>query len=267
VSAPLAPGSEAAPGYQVLEHLNRGLDLDVYDVWSEERDCRCVVKAVRPDAAGREAVARRLRREGRLLRRLTHPHLVRAYEVVEAGGLPLVVLETLDGATVAWLSREAPRPLRASDLAHLGVQLCSAAHYLHGHGILHLDLKPANVVSDLGRAKVLDLSLARRPGRVPAGLGTPAYLSPEQARGERVDAAADVWGIGATLWAAATGTPPFPGSASRRFEQLERRAEPVGRRRRLPAALATAIDACLEPDPLQRPAVAELAARLDPLAG
>ena len=127
MSAPVAPGGVLAPGYEVLEHLNRGQDLDIYDVWSEERDCRCVIKVVRPDAPHADEAAARLRREGRLLRRLTHPHLVRAYELLETASGPVLVLETLDGATVSWLAREAPRPLRASDLANLGLQLGSAS--------------------------------------------------------------------------------------------------------------------------------------------
>ena len=262
--APLRPGARLLPGYAVLSHLARGRELDVYDVWSEERDCRCVAKTLVPGAreAG-DAAARRLRAEGLLLRRLSHPHLVRAYDVAEhEDGRPAVILETLEGATLSWVVREGGVRLTAGDLAHLGRHLCSAASYLHRHGRLHLDLKPSNVISDAGRAKIIDLNLARRPGRVPSGWGTAQYLSPEQARGERAEAASDVWGIGATLWTAATGERPFSGSGK---EQLARRAEPVARRRRLPRVLARAIDACLEPDPAARPPVEELARALDAL--
>jgi eukaryotic-like serine/threonine-protein kinase len=119
------------------------------------------------------------------------------------------------------------------------------------------------VISDAGIARVIDLNLARRPGRVPAGYGTAQYLAPEQARGGRVDAAADVWGIGATLFAAATAKRPFNGSGA---EQLERRAQPVRRLRRgLSKPFADVVDACLEPEPADRPALAELEAELDAL--
>lgn len=95
-----------------------------------------------------------------------------------------------------------------ADVAHLGLQICSAVGYLHQHGFLHLDMKPSNVIVQSGQARVIDLSLARRPGRMPRGLGSPPYLSPEQARGERAAATTDVWGIGVTLYEAATGGGP-----------------------------------------------------------
>ncbi|MEW2297007.1 serine/threonine-protein kinase [Streptomyces sp. NPDC006743] len=308
----LAPGSRPAPGYRVLGHLARTGWLDLYDSWSEERACRCVVKVLRPDRRAEEEAAERLLREGRWLCEFTHPHLVRGYEVRTAPQ-PLVVLETLSGETLSCLLHRLRRRPAAADLALLGVQLCSAVHYLHGRGLLHLDLKPSNVVVDCGRAKVLDLSVARPPGHAPPGMGTFSYLAPEQARGGPLSAAADVWGIGVTLYEAATGDVPFdrgetvpsgsgsgsdvgngngngshhgaggdggdgsdradggtgvggsargPGGGPGWYPQLEASAPPVGTRRRLPRALAEAVDGCLRQDPAARPTVPELAAAL-----
>jgi eukaryotic-like serine/threonine-protein kinase len=251
------------PGYRAIAHLSRGRALDVYDAWSEERRCRCVVKLLRPDRESEPGPRRRLRREGRLLLGLSHPHLVRAYELVERPRLALV-LETLEGETVEHLVARRQRRLPVTELAFLGLHMCSAVHYLHANGYLHLDLKPANVVADGGLAKVIDLSLARRPGRVPRGVGTAQYLSPEQARGGRVGPATDVWGIGAVLFEAATGVRPFP-SSNGRFEQLARRAEPLGGHRRAPARFRRLVDRCLEPEPADRPSVEELARELDSL--
>ena len=276
---PLAPGTRPAPGYEVLAHLTRTGWLDLYDVWSEERACRCVLKAVRPDRLGEERLRERLLREGRWLRDFTHPHLVRAYETVESPE-PLVVLETLTGETLSHLLDRLRHRPAAADVALLGVQLCSAVHYLHGQGLLHLDLKPSNVVVDCGHAKVLDLSLARPPGPAPAGWGTLCYLAPEQARGGPLTAAADVWGIGVVLFEAACGDLPFgrgetgddeqydgegphrAGAPADRSPHPERSAPPVTPRRRLPPALAAGIDGCLRADAASRPAVAELAAAL-----
>lgn len=269
---PLAPGTAPAPGYEVLGHLARTGWLDLYDAWSEERDCRCVVKVLRPDRRDEARLGDRLVREGRWLQTFTHPHLVRAYETFEAPE-PLVVLETLTGETLSHLIGRLPRRAAAEDVAVLGVQLCSAMHYLHGQGLLHLDLKPSNVVVECGHAKVLDLSVARAPGTAPPGVGTFGYLAPEQARGGRLSAAADVWGIGITLYELATGDVPFdpgdtlagttPSEAADWYPQLEEPAPPVATRRRLPRALAAAIDGCLRPDQAARPTVPELSAALD----
>ncbi|WP_317442345.1 serine/threonine-protein kinase [Streptomyces collinus] len=257
---PLAPGTKPVAGYEVLAHLTRTGWLDVYDAWSDERDCRCVLKTVRADLRDEERLARRLLREGRWLREFTHPHLVRAYETFESPE-PLVVLETLTGEMLSHLVDRLQHRAAAADVALLGVQLCSAVHYLHGRGLLHLDVKSSNVVVDRGHAKLLDLSLARPPGPAPAGLGTYGYRAPEQVDGGPLTAAADVWGIGATLFDVATGGPPFerPGTEARAV----RSAPPVGSRRRLPAALAAAVDACLRTDAASRPTVAELSTALE----
>ncbi|MFF3335401.1 serine/threonine-protein kinase [Streptomyces sp. NPDC002888] len=293
----LPPGAAPVAGYEVLAHLTRTGWLDVYDAWSYERDCRCLVKMLRPDRRHEARLRERLLREGRWLQAFSHPHLVRAYETVEMPE-PLVVLETLTGETVAYLIDRLRHRLAAHDLAFLGVHLCSALHYLHGRGLLHLDVKPSNVTIDCRRAKLLDLSVARPPGPAAAGIGTPCYLAPEQARGGSLSAAADVWGVGITLYEAATGDIPFstafptdststttdaepaggesgavptPASLSdtysgqHAYPQLEGRAPPVGTRRRLPRGLAVAIDACLEPDPAARPGIGPLAEAFDAL--
>jgi len=260
----LPEGAALAPGYAALGLLARGLDLDVYDAWSEERDCRCVVKVLRPDRAPDADARERLLGEGRLLLGLAHPHLVRAYEVVEQP--PAVVLETLSGATLATMVTERRRRLPVTDLCHLGLQLCSAIGYLHRRDILHLDLKPSNVISELGHLKLIDLSLARPRGPVPAGLGTRQYLAPEQARGGQATAASDVFGLGGVLFAAATAARPFP-RVDGPFEQLERRAAPVGSLRRLPAAFAGAIDGCLNPESAARPTITALRDVLEEVLG
>ena len=261
-------GHDVLPGYRVVGLLSRGRTLDVYDVWSEERNCRCIVKTLRPDRFDDARARNRLLREGRLLRRLTHPHLVRAYAVL-VEPRPAAVLEMLTGETLGHLVDRRLRPLGAAELAILGLHMASALGYLHRQGILHLDLKPSNVVAEAGRAKIIDLSVARAPGRITAGVGTWCYLAPEQARGEIVGPEADVWGLGATLWEAATGDAPFDdGDDGPEYPQLAREAEPLAARRpRLPAQLAAAVDACLEPDPARRPSLDAVVKRLGRLDG
>ncbi|RKT17204.1 serine/threonine protein kinase [Streptomyces sp. 1114.5] len=265
---PFSAGESIAPGYPVLTHLCRTGWLDVYDCWSEERDCRCVVKVVRPDRRRERRLRERLLREGRWLTEFTHPHLVRGYGTGERPQ-PYAVQETLTGETLAHLLDTGPRRPAATDLALLGLHVCSATHYLHGQGLLHLDLKPSNIVIDCRHAKVLDLSIARPPGPGTPGIGTDGYLAPEQASGGLLTSATDVWGIGITLYEAATGELPF-GDVPSGDEPVSPAppiapAPPVSRSRRLPRSLAAAIDACLRLAPEERPTLPELAEALDRL--
>jgi serine/threonine protein kinase len=177
-----------------------------------------------------------------------------------------LILETLTGATLAYLIDNNRRRVPLSDVIHLGLHLCSAIHYLHRHGILYLDLKPSNIVSKRQLAKVLDLSVARQPGKGVKGIGTANYMSPEQARGDLLGPAADVWGIGTVLFEVAAGEEAFDAYEDEtRYEQLERRAESIRSHRRVPAAFAVAVDACLEPDPAERPTVKDLTQTLNEL--
>lgn len=264
----LRPGTRLTGDAVAIRHLARSNVYDVYDAWSARRGCRVAVKVLRPDRAGDRRAAAALLREGRRLKALAHPHLARAYEVDRA--TPALVLETLGGATLAALAADDGPRIAASDLAVLGLHLCSAVGFLHAEGLLHLDLKPANVVADAGRARVIDLGSARPPGRAPAGVGTWCYMSPEQARGGELTAAADVWGIAITLWEVATGELAYGADArddDHDHPQLARRVDPVRTWRRLPTGLAQAIDAALDPDPAARPQLHELARACELAAG
>jgi serine/threonine protein kinase len=272
-------------GLEAIALLSRARSFEVWDAWDAGRGCRVIVKAVREDRRGDAGAAARLRAEGELLERLRHPHIVRALEVID-GPEPALVLECLGGSTLAALVEEEEEPLDSAELAHLGLQLVSALAYLHGRGHLHLDLKPSNAIAEAGRVRLIDLGLAAPPGRVEPELGTWSYLAPEQVDGERVGAAADVWGLGATLFDCAAGFPPFDdpahekggasgsasGSASdsgpASYPQLERRARPLATLRPdLDPRLGALVGACLDPDPERRPILAQIAAELEQVAG
>jgi serine/threonine protein kinase len=252
----LAAGERIAEDYEVVGLLHRSRTLDVYDVRSDGRDCRCVAKVVRPDRAADEQARRALVEEGRLLLSLAHPHVVRAYEVIEAPDA-VVVLELLSGRTLRQALTHRRHPLPVGDLARLGSHVCAALDHVHRRGIVHLDVKPSNVLVHRGTAKLIDFSVARPPGPLSARVGTRRYMSPEQARVGEVGPAADVWGAGMILYQAATGRHVF--EAAGEHPQLEQRAMPVALLRpRLPRRLAAAIDSALDPDPDARPTVGEL---------
>lgn len=255
---PFSAGREIVPSVEVVAHLARSRRQDVYDAWDHDRACRVAVKVLRPDRRGDVGVTRDLLREGRLLRRIDHPHLVRAF-AVHREPLAAVVLETLGGETLDHLIETNDGPLPTDDLRVVGRQLAAAVHHLHRHGVLHLDLKPANVIADRGRVTVIDLSHARRPGRVRPGHGTWCYAAPEQARGGQVGPAADVWGIAIVLHALATGTHALIDRADTLDvdEPQLHGALPSIREQRpdLPDDLVKLIDGGLAPDPRDRPGV------------
>jgi serine/threonine protein kinase len=188
---------------------------------------------------------------------MSHPHIVRAYEILEAPQ-PVVILETLTGATLAYLVEDNPRGLGLSDVVVLGLQLCSAVHYLHGHGVLHLDIKPSNIVCEHGMAKLLDFDIARGAGRGHRW-GTREYMAPEQAAGGLLSPATDVWGIGVVLFEAATGRLPFDFDSGATYPQLTGSAESIRQYRRVPGAFARAVEGALEPAPERRLSILELA--------
>ncbi|MDQ3716769.1 MAG: serine/threonine protein kinase [Actinomycetota bacterium] len=257
------PYHELAPGVITLALLHEGHRINVYDAWSEPRGCRVVAKALRPDHVDDLKGARQLRAEGRVLRTLDHPHIVRWYETIP-GSSPVVVLETISGFTLSALLDEHDR-LPILDVLHLGLHLTSAVGYLHSKGWLHLDLKPSNVVADAGRAKLIDLSIARRPGKGVPGAGTRGYLAPEQALGQQLTAATDVWGIGGVLYESIVGEPAVPheGGTSTRTGQRPGHLIAVPARlktrRQVPPAVVALIDATLRIDPAQRPTIGQCA--------
>jgi serine/threonine protein kinase len=262
-AAPLPTAFEIVPGYSVVAHLSRNRNLDVYDVWSTERECRCVAKTLRPDLMTNSHASRRLMREGNLLMRFTHPHIVRAYEAVRRPR-PVVILETLGGETLGHLIERRRRRLSLRELSYLGLHVASAVRYLHRRGILHLDLKPENIVCHEARATVIDLSIARRPGWSRRARGTRAFMAPEQFGHGRLSAATDVWGIGAVLYTAASGVLPFvappPGAD-------ERTAPTLASHRRLPTEFIELVDACLRPRAALRPELGEALTTLRATAG
>ncbi|HEV2346143.1 MAG TPA: protein kinase, partial [Actinocrinis sp.] len=169
-------------------------------------------------AAGRTRLADRIKREARLVARLNHPGIVRVYDIVDHGGSPVIVMEYIPGESLAArIRRDGPIP--AATAASMAGRLLAALRHAHAAGIVHRDLKPDNILLTENRCVLTDFGIARSLGGAVSTLtaagtivGTPDYLAPELLQGQEATAAADLWSLGATLFAAVEGTPPFTGT-------------------------------------------------------
>ena len=209
----------------------------------------------------------RFRTEAEAAARLQHPHIVQIHEVGEHNGLPYLSLEYVDGCSLE--QKTEGNPLPAWEAARLVEAIARAIHCAHQRGILHRDLKPSNIlldsegspkVTDFGLAKVLDGEVGPTPTE--AFLGTPSYMAPEQAEGKTREAGvpADVYGLGAILYALLTGEPPFKGATLLHTLEKVRSHEPVPPRRlyrNVPRDLESICLRCLEKEPGRRYATAE----------
>ena len=266
-------GDEIAPGLLAMSRLGGGHAYEAYLAWSERLYAHVVAKVVRPDQVDDGGTLRGLRREVEMLGRLDHPAVVRSFGAVLDGPRPHLVLEHLDGPRLSSLLRRYG-PLPLEQLLPLALQVCSALHYLSMQGVVHLDVKPSNIIMG-STPRVIDLSIARTreaAAELDHVVGTDDFMAPEQcdppATG-RPGPPADVWGLGATLYRAAAGYLPFDveGAQQRsghdRWPQLTQ--PPAVLPREIPDALVKPVLACLDPEPAARPTATELARELEPL--
>jgi serine/threonine protein kinase len=208
----------------------------------------------------------RVLREARAAARLNHPGAVTLYDVVQDQGGTFIVMELVDAPTLAELVGGSG-PLAPARVAALGVQVASALEAAHQAGIVHRDVKPANVmVPDAGMAKLADFGIAWLQGDPQLTwtglvLGSPAYMAPEQARGEESGPAVDFWGLGATLFYAVEGEPPFDRGTS--IATLAAVVNEPPRPPRRAGPLAPLIIALLTKDPTSRPSGPKVRAWLD----
>jgi serine/threonine protein kinase len=233
---PVHSGTQIGP-YMMIDFLRAGGMGEVYKAADTRLDRTVAIKFLPSVLAGDAVALERFRREARAASALNHPHICTVHDIGDYRGRPFFVMELLEGQSLS--ERIAGNPLPISEIVDFAIQSGDALQAAHSKGIVHRDIKPANIfVSPTGQIKILDFGLAKlveesqatattatvseienvagsfvrtRPGRL---MGTPAYLSPEQARNEEVDARTDIFSFGLVLYEMATGRPTFHGQTS-----------------------------------------------------
>ena len=265
----LREGIDAGPvssneidGYQVLEVLGRGGMGVVYKARDKRLGRVVAVKMVADGGHTGQGQLERFLAEAEAIARIRHPHIIQIHAIGEHQGRPYFSLEFAEEGSLA--GRLAQGPMASADAARLVETLAHAVHAAHGAGIVHRDLKPSNVLLTAGDVpKIADFGLAKLIGgdsmRTLSGeaLGTPSYMAPEQAEGrsKQVGPGADVYALGAILYHALTGRPPFLGDSAIETIKLVASAEVVPPRRQRPGVprdLETICLKCLEKDPRKR---------------
>ena len=210
-------------GFRVLEELGRGATGVIFRAMQISLDREVALKVLAAKYAKSERLRDRFLQEARTVGRLRHPNIVQGIDVGVEGETYYMAMEFIDGPTIGELLRRGGA-LDEKRAIRIVMQIADALAYAHDNGIMHRDIKPDNIMlTGDGIAKLCDLGLARVRGdddeksatRRGTALGTPHYISPEQARGdENVDIRSDIYSLGATFYHMVTGTPPFPGNSA-----------------------------------------------------
>jgi eukaryotic-like serine/threonine-protein kinase len=261
----VTPATLAGGRYALERPLGRGGMAEVMLARDTALDRDVAVKLLAERVRGDRDLRERFLREGRFAARLSHPNVVGVYDSGEEDGRPYIVMECVDGASLAEeLGRRGP--LAPAEVAELGRQACEGLAHAHARGLVHRDVKPQNLLlRPDGTVKVADFGIARAAGGgatlTQAGtlLGTAAYMAPEVVAGEPAGPAADVYSLGAVLYELVTGEPPQHATTLAELAEQEPPRPPSERTDGIPRRFEETIMRCLARDPEHRPSAAELA--------
>jgi tetratricopeptide (TPR) repeat protein len=206
----------------------------VYKARDTELDRLVALKIIRPELTTNPEILRRFKQELILARQVTHRNVIRIFDLGQADGFKFITMEYLDGKDLRAVLNEKGK-LSPEDAARIIVQICRALEVAHGEGVVHRDLKPQNIMLDAnGRAYVMDFGIARSahlPGMTQMGalIGTPEYMSPEQAKGEKLDERSDLFSLGVIFYELITGQSPFYSDTplASLWKRMQEKAKPL----------------------------------------
>src|SRR5512143_1873226 len=210
----LQPG-QMLGAYRIINQVGQGGMASVYKAYQPSMDRNVAIKVLPRQLAESKEFATRFQQEARIIARLEHPHILPVFDYGESDGVTYFVMRYLEAGTLK--SKMEAGPLSLNEIDRLFTQLAEALSYAHSHGIIHRDLKPANALvdeqgniflTDFGIAKLLE-SASPRLTQTDAIMGTPAYISPEQAKALPVDQRSDIYSLGIILYEMVTGRVPF----------------------------------------------------------
>src|SRR5512141_730064 len=211
----LQPGQMLGP-YRIISKIGQGGMATVYKAYQPSMDRNVAIKVLPTQLAESPEFVQRFKQEARTIARLEHPHILPVFDYGESDGTAYFVMRYLDAGTLKD-RMQAGRPLALNEIDRIFTQLTDALSYAHTHGVVHRDLKPANALidtegnlflTDFGIAKILE-SASPRLTQTDAIMGTPAYISPEQAQAQPVDQRSDIYSLGIILYEMVTGRVPF----------------------------------------------------------
>lgn len=256
----LATGAVFAGRYQVIEELGRGGMGTVYKVLDREVEEKVALKLLRPEIAREEETIRRFRNELKLARGISHKNVCRMYDLGQADDTYFITMEYVDGEDLKGFIRKSGQ-LTVGKAVRIAGQVGAGLAEAHRLGIVHRDLKPQNIMIDRdGNARVMDFGIARSAeskGLTAEGVmvGTPEYMSPEQADGREADSRSDIYSLGVVLYEMLAGRAPFEGPTPLSVavkHKTDRPRRPSERNPRVPAELDALVLRCLEKDPAKR---------------
>jgi tetratricopeptide (TPR) repeat protein/predicted Ser/Thr protein kinase len=258
--APLMERGTVLGRYEIVGILGQGGMGAVYKAKDRELDRLVALKVIQPELVSSSAILKRFKQELILARQITHKNVVRIFDFGDADGLKFITMEYLDGGDLKShiIERGKIPPAEAVDIVR---QICNALEAAHSAGVVHRDLKPQNImIESTGRVVVMDFGIAHSkemPGLTMTGalMGTPEYMSPEQAKGEKTDIRADIFAVGIIFYEMLTGKVPFRASTivETMYKRTQERAvPPVDLDQSVPVQANQIVMKCLETDPANR---------------